>query len=452
MGVPTETSLPTSSGFRARWLPSGRSIGWPLAMGAAPFARALVGTVPVYVRGFANHPPEWGSGWEPYIPVQRDAQRVAFVWRDQGGNLFLPFDPDAAVLALLSEAYLTAGGVGGQERVKAVARRAYYRARPVIPRAAQLALRRQFSRLQRRQEFPRWPVETALHDLYAWLLERCAEVAGEPVPWLAAWPQPHAWAFVLTHDVETRVGYSNIGVIRKEERRLGYGSSWNLVPQRDYVVEDELVAELQENGCEVGVHGLHHDGRDLESSQVLGARLPQIREWANRWHAHGFRAPATQRHWDLMPLLGFDYDSSYPDTDPFEPQGGGCCSWLPFFNDGILELPITLPQDHTLFAILGEVDARLWLEKARLLRERGGMALVDTHPDYLCEEPAASAYWDLLTAFADDETAWRALPGEVANWWRRRAATRIERGEAGWRLVGPASADAVIAFTGTQAA
>ena len=73
-----------------------------------------------------------------------------------------------------------------------------------------------------------------------------------------------------------------------------------------------------------------------------------------------------------MPLLGFDYDSSYPDTDPYEPQAGGCCSWLPFTNGDLVELPITMPQDHTLFTILRVEDERPWLDKAAFLRERVG--------------------------------------------------------------------------------
>ena len=103
---------------------------------------------------------------------------------------------------------------------------------------------------------------------------------------------------------------------------------------------------------EVGVHGLYHDGRDLESLETLRERLPEMRAYAEHWGSVGFRSPATHRCWEWMPTLGFDYDSSYPDTDPFEPQGGGCCSLLPFFNEGLVELPITLPQDHTLFVIL----------------------------------------------------------------------------------------------------
>jgi peptidoglycan/xylan/chitin deacetylase (PgdA/CDA1 family) len=279
-----------------------------------------------------------------------------------------------------------------------------------------------------------------------------SEVAGESVPTLAPWPRPFSWALVLTHDVEKEVGYSRVREICDLEDALGYRSSWNLVPLRDYTVEDGFVVELQRSGWEVGVHGLHHDGRDLESRRVLAERLPQIREWAERWGATGFRSPATQRAWSLMPSLGFDYDSSYPDTDPFEPQGGGCCSWLPFFNAELVELPITLPQDHTLFVILGEQDARIWLEKTAFLRDRGGMALIDTHPDYLLDEPAASAYGELLRTYADDHSAWRALPAEIASWWRRRAATSIERAGGSWRVIGPGRSDAAMSFTSLQAA
>ena len=102
-----------------------------------------------------------------------------------------------------------------------------------------------------------------------------------------------------------------------------------------------------------------------------------------------------------MPLLGFDYDSSYPDTDPYEPQSGGCCTWLPFFNQGMVELPITMPHDHNLFVILAEKDEQVWVEKAEFLRERGGMALIVTHPDYFVDERIPAAYERLVRRYAD---------------------------------------------------
>ena len=96
-----------------------------------------------------------------------------------------------------------------------------------------------------------------------------------------------------------------------------------------------------------------------------------------------------------MPLLGVEYDSSSPDTDPFEPKSGGCCTWWPFFNRDLVEVPITLTQDHTLFVILQRSDDALWREKADFLRDRGGMALLVTHPDYMTEP----AFVDLYRGF-----------------------------------------------------
>jgi hypothetical protein len=146
-----------------------------------------------------------------------------------------------------------------------------------------------------------------------------------------------------------------------------------------------------------------------------------------------------------MPQLGFDYDSSYPDSDPYEPIAGGCCSWLPFFNERMVELPITLPQDHTLFVILGR-DGSLWRDKAELLRSRGGMALALTHPDYMFGDDRIGAYARLLHHFQDDATAWKPLPCEVSAWWRRRAETSLRLIGGSWRAVGPAENEATVAF------
>jgi hypothetical protein len=141
----------------------------------------------------------------------------------------------------------------------------------------------------------------------------------------------------------------------------------------------------------------------------------------------------------MMPRLGFDYDSSYTDTDPYEPQPGGCCTYLPFFNQDLVELPITLPQDHTLFSVLGHRDAALWLDKAHELRRRGGLVLVLSHPDYA--HGAALAAWEaLLEEFSQDHTTWQPLPREAAEWWRARAASVLVPDGDGWRIEGPAGA------------
>ena len=418
------------------WLPAGESA----------IAEARLGDVPLWAhvtrdeasRGLRE---SLATGWTAESPVH-DArgERIASVWRAADGSRFLPFDPDQAIRALLSEGYLAANGRPASARVKGLVRDAYYAARPLMPRRTQIAARRLYSRVQARAQFPRWPVETALHDLYAFLLGAVGDVVQGPFPSLAFWPHGRSWALVLTHDVETAIGRDSVHVLREVEQALGYRSSWNFVPRR-YDDIPSVRAGLTEAGFEVGLHGLHHDGRDLAPG-TFHERLPAMREAAECWGAIGFRSPATHRAWDLMPQLGVDYDSSYTDTAPFEPQSGGCCSWLPYFNRELVELPITLLQDHTLFEILEHEDERVWVEKAELLRERGGMALALTHPDYMLAPERVAAYQRFLERFAEDATAWRALPRDVSAWWRRRAASRLVYDRGQWQVAGPAAGEA----------
>jgi hypothetical protein len=379
------------------------------------------------------------DGWHPAEAVtDAGGARCSSIWRHSDGSLLLPFDPGEVMTTLWSERYLTLGRSPLPSALRGLAIRAYYLVRPALPRPVQLRLRQAFTKVQGRAEFPRWPVEDGLADLYAWLFARIEELSGAPVPWLDLWPDGRDWALVLTHDVETRVGFDGREMLRGPERELGLRSSWNLVAER-YDVDDDVVRVLQDEGCEIGVHGLRHDGKDLGSRRLLRRRLPAMRRAAQRWGARGFRSPATQRRWEWMPTLGFDYDTSTPDTDPYEPQPGGCATTLPFLHDEMVELPITLPQDHTVFAILDEADGRLWLEKTRHIRDRRGMALVLTHPDYAVDPRVVQAYSTLLATHRDDPTVWHALPGEVATWWRRRALSELVPAEDGWQIVGPAA-------------
>jgi len=400
---------------------------------------ALNAAVPAMLAGL-------GNDWRPAEPIlDADGRSVAAVWRDSEGQVFLPFDPGEVMHRFWSEQYRSVGRSALSFACHAAARRGYYAVRPALPRALQLRLRRVFTRVQARSTFPGWPVEDSLHNFYDWLFALVAGVAGRPVPFLDLWPGGRSWAFVLTHDVETEAGYREMELLRGPERDRGYGSSWNFVGLR-YAVDDDTVRALQDDGCEVGVHGLRHDGRDLGSRRLLESRLPAMRDYAERWNAVGFRSPATQREWDLMPLLGFDYDSSYSDSDPYEPQAGGCCSYLPYFNDAMVELPITLPQDHTLFTILQRPDADLWIRKAEHIRRRNGMALVLTHPDYAHDQRLAAGYRQLLDAFAGDDSVWHALPRDVAAWWRKRAASTLRENNGSWGIDGPASADGRVRF------
>ena len=59
----------------------------------------------------------------------------------------------------------------------------YYRVRPLLPRRVQIWLRRRFARLQARFAFPRWPIETCLHDFFELMFAILAGITGAPIPY-----------------------------------------------------------------------------------------------------------------------------------------------------------------------------------------------------------------------------------------------------------------------------
>jgi peptidoglycan/xylan/chitin deacetylase (PgdA/CDA1 family) len=237
------------------------------------------------------------------------------------------------------------------------------------------------------------------------------------------WPDRHPWAVTLTHDVETAAGLARVPHVAELERARGLRSSFNMVPH-DYNVPDSLVSDLDRDGFEVGVHGYTHDGLLFSSRAVFDERAVAIKEAARRWGSVGFRSPATYRNREWLPLLGLEYDSSYSNTAPCEPQPGGCASFFPFPIDGMTELPITLPQDHTLFELLEKRGPDTWLSVLDLVRRANGMACVLAHPDpaagYIGMPENEASYVTLLDEVAASD-AWTPVPRDLARWWRSRS-------------------------------
>ncbi len=311
--------------------------------------------------------------------------------------------------------------------------RLYYAAKPYIPRWLQLAVRRAYARHLRKAtgSFPAWPIEPVLVErLHDQLRARLADSGAPSLPFINFWPEAHRFAVVLTHDVEGPQGCRNIARLREIERRHGLVSSWYF-PAEAYPFDDNVLAELRAEGCEIGLHAITHDGSMFEDRRSFDEHLPRIRAYFSEWGAEGFRSPATYRNADWMPDLGCLYDSSFPDTDPFEPQPGGCCSILPYYLGELVELPITMPQDHTLFEILGERSIAVWLEKADWVIRYHGLVNVLVHPDYALTEERLALY-DQLLGHLVGRGGWHALPRDVARWWRTRTALEaaVSRGDA----------------------
>jgi hypothetical protein len=302
---------------------------------------------------------------------------------------------------------------------------AYYPFKGMIPRRLRHWINSVLIRARPRPAFPHWPRETALVNFWREWLRQSLATIGEANPWhIGFWPDAKKCCIVLTHDVDSALGFGHMERMAEVEEKYGFRSAWNL-PLAQYPIDWKVVERLRSRGFEFGAHGLSHDGRLFRSRRDFDAQTPVIERLAFAHDLIGFRAPSTLRRMDWIAEMPFEFDSSCFDTDPFEPQSGGCCSLFPFFLSRMIELPYTMPQDHTLFHLLRRDPIEIWNAKALWISSIGGMILVLTHPDYCGMQPNLSKYEELLGRLRTIENSWCAQPSEVARWWRQRAETKL---------------------------
>lgn len=345
--------------------------------------------------------------------------------------------PDAGAEHYLHERYRGEGSVSPLMAP-------YYAIKPLLPRGLQLWLRRRYARRQAQMAFPHWPIEPLLIEQRdAQLLAQLQAAEAERLPFIGFWPEHRRFACVLTHDVEGPAGIRNIERVLEVERRHGFASSWNFVAEW-YDIPDGTFNAIRASGGEIGLHGIKHDGRLFSSRAEFERNLPKIRRYLEEWDVVGFRSPATHRNAQWMHELGCLYDSSFPDSDPFEPRAGGCCSIFPFMFGDVVELPITLLQDHTLMEILQHTTIDPWREKADWLIDQHGLINLITHPDYLIDPGHLAMYDAFLAYLAEHREGWFALPQTVAEWWRERSQLTVVGDGHGAAIQGHATEEATI--------
>ena len=296
--------------------------------------------------------------------------------------------------------------------------RTYYRVKPYLSRRVRAILRRMQAMYVRARSGGIWPIDP---------------LAGvKPKDW-RGWPDGKRFAVVLTHDVEGVQGLGRCRQLAALEERYGFRSSFNFIPEGEYQVSRELREELTARGFEIGVHDLHHDGKLYESDRAFPEKARRINEYLREWGACGFRSGFMLRNLDWIQDLRITYDASTFDTDPFEPQLGGAGTIFPFYvkgtegRRGYIELPYTLVQDSTLFVVLGEQSIDIWKRKTEWIVERGGMVLVNVHPDYAWFDEGrvphgtfpVRYYAELLAEIQSryEGQYWSPLPRELAQWY-----------------------------------
>ena len=319
----------------------------------------------------------------------------------------------------------------------------YYTLKPFIPRRLQIQIRRQIVQRKRVKYAHIWPID---------------ERAAKPPEGWTGWPDGKKFALVLTHDVETAQGREKCLKLMELEKSRGFRSSFNFIADESRL-SPELRLYLEQQGFEVGVHGLRHNINLFESKTTFQESAKRINQYLKDWQSVGFRAPSMYHNLDWIGDLDIQYDSSTFDTDPFEPQPDGVGTIFPFWvpstpnplpefgcseagtrnpkpetvlRNGYIELPYTLPQDFTLFVIMGEKNIDIWKKKLDWIAKHGGMALLITHPDYmnfsnkpeLMEEYPVEYYKSFLEYVKEkyEGAYWHAPPKEIINFWRNRSS------------------------------
>ena len=370
--------------------------------------------------------------------------------KTKDSTVLLPFNPTEVIDNLRFERYAKHSKASERSwRIKLL-RDTYYRLRPVMG----LDVRRHVQRLNacgwQRAVFPSWPVDTSVEQLSeALLLAAMKARKVDRMPFVWFWPKDAESCVVMTHDVEGQKGYDFCRELMDIDDAHHVRSSFQFVPEGAYKISAALIEELRGRGFEVNIQDLNHDGYLLADRGEFLRRVQKINQYGRIYGARGFRAAVLYRNLNWYDSLDFAYDMSVPNVAHLDPQRGGCCTVMPYFVDDLLEMPLTTTQDYTLFHLLGDYSLGLWKSQVASIRARHGLVMFLAHPDYIFDHDAMAIYRALLAwlrELAALEPIWFALPSEVNQWWRARSKMHVLNYGGEWRIEGPESERATLAF------
>ena len=361
----------------------------------------------------------------------------------------LPFDLDEVIENLRHERYTAHFREEGRV-LNEILRMMYYFVRPLLRTSVRRHLQKMYLRGWDKIPFPGWPVDATVDRVHQKLLALSLRAQGlEEIPFIWFWPEGFSSCAIMTHDVEGESGRDFCGRLMDLDESFGIRSAFQVVPEDRYSVSKNFLDSITSRGFEVNVHDLKHDGRLYAEHTEFLRRAKRINNYAREYGAQGFRSGILYRNADWFGAFEFSYDMSLPNVAHLDPQRGGCCTVMPFFIGRIVELPLTCTQDYTLFQILGDFSINLWKKQIALVRENHGLISFIVHPDYIIEPRARDTYKALLEFLArlrEKDRVWTTLPRDVADWWRQRSKMDLVHENGAWRVEGPGSERACVAY------
>jgi hypothetical protein len=351
-----------------------------------------------------------------------------------------------------------------------------------------------------RHELAETPLLNAYVDLLQDALLLAAARQNLPMVRRLRWPEGRPYAVVLSHDVDdagrldlqqgvrllarglgqrspraalrglyfvtARLGWSllrrknpywNFEAVMELEQEAGFRSSFYFVPEARSVSRDplyemdtqrmrELLAQLYRGGWEVGVHGSfdsYLDAATLAAQKqklqgLLAAEVAGVRQ-----HYLRLKIPDTFR---AQAEAGFVYDSTLGYYAGLGFRAGAAFPFHPFDTARdealpLLELPLTV-MDGALFWHLKLPPERATdrvLSVLETVRSVGGLAVLLWHQRVRYEKKYPGWWWvyrQVVQHLCQENLAWVATAGQVADWWLAREAVRLvgtSADEEAWR-------------------
>jgi hypothetical protein len=368
----------------------------------------------------------------------------------RNGSTHLPFDLGEVTDNLRLERYTENAALSRPGFIHPLLRDVYYSARPYLSDSVRGTLKRLSLRGWQDIRFPKWPVDRTVEELFEEILRfMLKNNSGASIPFIWFWPEGAAGCIAMTHDVESHAGKNACAELMDIDDSFGIKSSFQIVPEERYEVDADWLNNIWARGFEVNVQDFNHDGRLFEDHQEFCRRAESINRSAVQFGAAGFRAAVLYRNLDWLAALNVSYDMSVPNVAHLDPQHGGCCTVMPYFIGDILELPLTTTQDYMLFDILRDCSLDLWKAQTELILQKNGLASFLVHPDYLRTRQEKQLYKDLLAylqSISSERNLWTALPGQIDVWWRQRSKMSLHHDGTEWRIQGPGSERARVAY------
>ncbi len=364
------------------------------------------------------------------------------------GLVGLPFDLEEVVENLRLERYTEDGQYGSS--ADSILSKIYYLFRPLLPVGFRRHLQRVYLGDWTKIAFPRWPVDHSVDSILRGCMQLLLRNQGlERIPFIWFWPEGAPACAIMTHDVETAEGRDYCDALMGINESFGIPASFQVVPEERYDVTEHYLDSLRKRGFEVNVQDLNHDGRLYRDRDEFVRRAAKINQYGRSFKSSGFRSAVLYRRQEWYSDLDFSYDMSVPSSGHLEPQRGGCCTVMPYFVGKILELPVTTTQDYSLFNYLRSRSTDLWKKQSGLILQQNGLISFIVHPDYIMKSRERNAYEKLLAHLSDlrsREHVWIPKPGDVDLWWRQRSQMRLVQDGECWRVEGPGSERARVAY------